>query len=194
MAWATVHFKPLFLPRQVRTASVCRRLAEKVRASVVRQIQQSADGIRPKRLKRFNKPLKRFSTPLAIHPSLAENIEHFSVIHPSDCFSACCGLPRCCVGSLDGSRGERLVLVGFASCCGRRSRGCFCIPCEQCVAACSHRSSIRRLRALRPASAGLPCSPPLKKETHPERRGALSWRTMPGRLTLPWRQAPCRPR
>ncbi|WP_288848385.1 hypothetical protein [uncultured Alistipes sp.] len=38
-------FKPLFLPRQVRTASVCRRLAEKVRASVVRQIQQSAGGV-----------------------------------------------------------------------------------------------------------------------------------------------------
>ncbi|WP_305155716.1 hypothetical protein [uncultured Alistipes sp.] len=49
MAWATVHFKPLFLPRQVRTASVCRRLAERVRASVVRQIQQSAGGVSPER-------------------------------------------------------------------------------------------------------------------------------------------------
>lgn len=74
-------------------------------------------------------------------------------VHSSDCLSACCGLPRCCVGSLDGSRGERLVLVGFASCCGRRTRGYFCIPCGQRTAACGHESGIRRLRALRPASA-----------------------------------------
>ncbi|WP_302605406.1 hypothetical protein [uncultured Alistipes sp.] len=49
MAWATAHFKPLFPSRQVRTASVCRRLAEKVPASVVRQIQQSAGGVSPER-------------------------------------------------------------------------------------------------------------------------------------------------
>ncbi len=69
-------------------------------ASAVVQIQQSADGIRPKMLKRFNKPLKRFSTPLAIHPSLAENIEHFSAIHPSDCLSPATGYRHNSTGAL----------------------------------------------------------------------------------------------
>ncbi len=78
-------------------------------ASAVVQIQQSADGIRPKRLKRFNKPLKRFSTPLAIHPSLAENIEHFSVIHPSDCLSPATGYRYFASGALTAVGAEGVV-------------------------------------------------------------------------------------
>ena len=108
MAWATVHFKPLFLPRQVRTASVCRRLAEKVRASVVRQIQQSAGGTT-----RF--PISAGTDRQLSNPVCPEALP--PDIHPSDCLLPATGYRNTSTGALSnvGANGNYWSSSSYAA-------------------------------------------------------------------------------
>ena len=125
-------------------------------ASEVKQIQQSAGGTDPETLKRFNIRAET-SGPTASHvyQSVPELPAGFSgTVHPSDCSSACCGLPLRGDGSADECRRMGPVLV-IVDACGRRPPRQLSAPSDGRSLAHEHHRTphIRSLRALRPASA-----------------------------------------
>ncbi len=124
--------------------------------SEVKQIQQSAGGTDPEALKRFSIRAET-SGPTASHvyQSVPELSVRFSgTVHPSDCSSACCGLPLRGDGSADECRRMGPVLV-IVDACGRRPPRQLSAPSDGRSLAHEHHRTphIRSLRALRPASA-----------------------------------------
>lgn len=157
MAWATVHFYVSFHAGTIgEPIAPHPSLSKKMRQRGGRFSNPLANIART--LKRFSKRAKTFY-PVASYsfksvPELRYDI--LRNVHPSDCFSACCGQPPLYDGSLDARRHRRRCVVLVVLRCRQSKRLRLLVPFGTCPPNGCRKPSLRFLRALHPASAGLP--------------------------------------